>query len=216
MHPGALKVFDVSLPKYPCHLLSYDRDQLQFFLQISVFVVQAGSKDVGVTSKQCWIVFDQDTLHAVRVNRFEVGQMTHDLLYRPRAGDRMERELIFASSAYGGSEQFGSLFILLKQPVKCHVRSFRWTRGQFLKGSAQVNHLLRPPAFASGLDKPRHPGAGNTRDDDRHPCGQIGRNQPAASEYQTALGECKEHSKDTGADREVRDEAVGFLTEYEW
>jgi hypothetical protein len=94
MNARSLKILDVRLPQDPSHLTANNRNQIQLFMHIPLFVMQPRRKDVRITTEQCWVVFNKHPLHPICVDRFEISDVTHNLLNRPLARDRLQTKLI--------------------------------------------------------------------------------------------------------------------------
>src|SRR3954468_7938768 len=99
-----------------------------------MLVGQMGGERIRVAAEECWALFGDHALHAIGVNRLEVGQMADDLAGRPFAGDWSGVELLFAHSLYRALKQVGASQIMINQLLVMH--------GSF---SGCVRYLFSPP-----------------------------------------------------------------------
>ena len=120
MHTSPLKIFHVGLAKNACHLLPNDGNQLQFFMDVTTFVMQASRENIRIATKHGRVVFDQDTFNAIGIHWFKVGNVTNNLTNGPLARYGGLIKLILSHAGHGSFEQIRSLFVLFQQIVKCH------------------------------------------------------------------------------------------------
>ena len=90
MYARPLKIFHIGLTQNSSHLFANADDEFQFFQHAAMSILQARSKDVGISTEQRWIVLDKNAFHSIRIDRFEVCQVTDDLLDGPLSGDRLQ------------------------------------------------------------------------------------------------------------------------------
>ena len=78
----------------PSHVPPTSGDQLQLLFHIASLIGQPSSKQVGIAAEKSRFLLSDDALHAIDVDRLEIGNVTNDLPRRPFAGNRLSIQLI--------------------------------------------------------------------------------------------------------------------------
>ena len=99
MVAGSFEITCFQFAQDRSHLSTNHRDQFQFGSNRTMLVRQPGGKSIRIAAEKRGATFRNHALHAVSINRFEIGDVANNLTRRPLTRDRRRVKLVHAHDA---------------------------------------------------------------------------------------------------------------------